>query len=480
MVTKSFVWATLAVVVGSMAVPTAEAQLLVPVREFLSDVAPRWNLNSMRFIGSRLAIGLVDDPTSGVVRFLEPTSQGWQFGGTSISSPDPECRDFGLSLAVDGTRLAVGSSSGHVFVFETSSATPSLVASWRASPAGYTLIHNFSGQSLLVGLPASNGGQGGGAILRLEGSTISVVQALIPERPAGGLGWSGGVSGDSIVLSAEDFFGNWHAMTWRRQSSGAWAFETELLPTNPSGNPIFGCSSSIDGDVIAVGARDDSTAGFQSGACYVFERLGDTWVQSAKLALSEPPLVNQETGAAVAVHGGRVWISAAGSSENGIGDRGRLLVADKVGGSWQITQTLRSVESGYPTFWGGGATFGPFGAVAVYGFDSPIPFSSWRLRVGVFAAQEDCDQNGVHDLWQVWSGAAADSNDDGIPDPCQVPTCKDADFFPDRNVNGADLGLLLSQWGVPTQYTVADLNRDGVVDGADLGIFLAFWGPCPY
>ena len=62
----------------------------------------------------------------------------------------------------------------------------------------------------------------------------------------------------------------------------------------------------------------------------------------------------------------------------------------------------------------------------------------------------------------------------------QQPTCRDADFFPDRNINGVDLGVLLSQWGAPTQYTVADLNRDGVVDGVDLGIFLAFWGPCPY
>ena len=40
-------------------------------------------------------------------------------------------------------------------------------------------------------------------------------------------------------------------------------------------------------------------------------------------------------------------------------------------------------------------------------------------------------------------------------------------------MNGADLGLMLSQWGLPG---TADLNADGIVNGADLGILLAAWG----
>ena len=43
-------------------------------------------------------------------------------------------------------------------------------------------------------------------------------------------------------------------------------------------------------------------------------------------------------------------------------------------------------------------------------------------------------------------------------------------------VDGADLGLLLGQWG--TDGT-ADFNDDGTVDGADLGLLLGAWGPCP-
>jgi hypothetical protein len=54
-----------------------------------------------------------------------------------------------------------------------------------------------------------------------------------------------------------------------------------------------------------------------------------------------------------------------------------------------------------------------------------------------------------------------------------------ADIYRDFNVNGADLGILLSQWGPNTPLTESDLNSDGVVNGADLGILLSFWGACP-
>jgi hydroxyacylglutathione hydrolase len=62
--------------------------------------------------------------------------------------------------------------------------------------------------------------------------------------------------------------------------------------------------------------------------------------------------------------------------------------------------------------------------------------------------------------WLVVSGAAA--------------TCFDGDL--DRNgvVDGADLGIMLTEWDQPN--SIADLNGDGTVDGADLGALLASWG----
>lgn len=49
------------------------------------------------------------------------------------------------------------------------------------------------------------------------------------------------------------------------------------------------------------------------------------------------------------------------------------------------------------------------------------------------------------------------------------------DFNGDGEINGADLGALLSFWGTPA----GDLTNDGDTTGADLGALLSHWGPCP-
>jgi hypothetical protein len=87
--------------------------------------------------------------------------------------------------------------------------------------------------------------------------------------------------------------------------------------------------------------------------------------------------------------------------------------------------------------------------------------------------QSDCNADGLGDACAVSAGAP-DINLNAIPDSCECI----ADLFVDRQVNGADLGALLSQWGPASAGTVSDVNRDGSVDGADLGYLLASWGPC--
>lgn len=58
-----------------------------------------------------------------------------------------------------------------------------------------------------------------------------------------------------------------------------------------------------------------------------------------------------------------------------------------------------------------------------------------------------------------------------------TPPCP-ADFDGDRQVDGADLGELLGQWGACARCP-ADFNGDDQVDGDDLGGLLGAWGPCP-
>jgi hypothetical protein len=58
---------------------------------------------------------------------------------------------------------------------------------------------------------------------------------------------------------------------------------------------------------------------------------------------------------------------------------------------------------------------------------------------------------------------------------CDCP----GDFNADGLVNGLDLGVMLSQWGVCSGANcVCDLDGDGSVNGADLGLLLGDWGGC--
>jgi hypothetical protein len=85
----------------------------------------------------------------------------------------------------------------------------------------------------------------------------------------------------------------------------------------------------------------------------------------------------------------------------------------------------------------------------------------------------------------VLAAATALSDVDGFEVPytaslatVNVGGLADPDLNDDGDVNGADLGLLLGQWG-PCDGACADLNGDDEVNGADLGILLGSWGPFP-
>jgi predicted dienelactone hydrolase len=62
---------------------------------------------------------------------------------------------------------------------------------------------------------------------------------------------------------------------------------------------------------------------------------------------------------------------------------------------------------------------------------------------------------------------------------CLAPaaaSCPPGNLDGNDAIDGADLGLLLAQWGGPG---TGDLNGDNAVDGLDLGLLLSAWGPCP-
>jgi hypothetical protein len=84
---------------------------------------------------------------------------------------------------------------------------------------------------------------------------------------------------------------------------------------------------------------------------------------------------------------------------------------------------------------------------------------------------DDCNANGFPDACDVLDGGSFDVNNNLVPDECECI----GDLDDNGVVDGADLALVLGNWGSPG---IGDVNNDGTTDGADISLVLGAWGSC--
>ena len=121
------------------------------------------------------------------------------------------------------------------------------------------------------------------------------------------------------------------------------------------------------------------------------------------------------------------------------------------------------------------AVYGVAGAISIASLPAPIAATPGEIVLAVDGAALGS---------MGWSGTIEiEVSDENIPGETfsalavelsisVEPSGDPADLNGDGFVNGADLAMLLGQWGSPGS---ADLTGDGVVDGADLAILLGAW-----
>jgi formylglycine-generating enzyme required for sulfatase activity len=89
----------------------------------------------------------------------------------------------------------------------------------------------------------------------------------------------------------------------------------------------------------------------------------------------------------------------------------------------------------------------------------------------IATANGDCNGNGTPDSCEIANGAQ-DKDADGVLDDCEFAR---GDLDLDGIVSSADLGALLSLWGLQDP-PIGDLDGDGSVSSGDLGVLLSGWG----
>ncbi len=192
-------------------------------------------------------------------------------------------------------------------------------------------------------------GSGAAYVFERVGETWTQQAYLKASNRAGGFGWSVDIAGEVIVVgspkeaNAESGVNGNQNHNYEAQSAGAayvferiagvWTQTAYMKASNADEYDEFGCAVAMGNDVIAVGARyessdsigiggDQTNAGSpNSGAVYVFERAGNTWAQQAYVKASNSDR-DFEFGSSLAMSGNRLVVGAPGESHGSTGVNG--------------------------------------------------------------------------------------------------------------------------------------------------------------
>ena len=119
--------------------------------------------------------------------------------------------------------------------------------------------------------------------------------------------------------------------------------ETKLIPSDGQSGDMFGYSVASDGDFLVVGSPNAPYPYNHYGAVYVYEKTGGLWEQKTRLAASDSASLAQ-FGCSVSIQGNFILIGAYGDDENGSYSGAAYLFSyNQISGQWtEHTKLLAS------------------------------------------------------------------------------------------------------------------------------------------
>jgi hypothetical protein len=313
----------------------------------------------------------------------------------------------GWSVALQGDTLVAGaiyadvgaqSGVGAAYVFRRTGTTwtqeQKLVASDPLQGAEFGYSVGISGSTIVVGAPqatyASQGGRGAAYIFEFDGLAWSQTQKLAGSGTTFGArnGSSVAIDGARLVIGARTTWEDAGATIgtgsgWVFVKSGAsWVEQQKLQSTSYVAWALLGASCAIDGNRIVLGAEGEES---NKGAAYVFDLVGGTWQQKARLTGANTD-ASDFFGRGVAVSGNRIVVGAPNYDSSTPQGNGVVKLFDFDGATW----TERVELLGNPMYVGdtlgdacaiqgdlvvGGSpslAFGQLGRVWMWNIDPPV------------------------------------------------------------------------------------------------------------
>lgn len=330
------------VVSAGLVVLTASAQ--VPNTLIHSIPAPPTGVQSGAQLGYSVAVdgnytvvGAPQDDfggiNAGMVKVFHSSTGALLF---VLPNPSPAANDqFGIAVAISGTRVVVGApfddvggtNTGSAYVYDLSTATPTALVATLNHPNpgsndrfGYSVA--ISGTRAVVGAYQDHTGSPEAGIAFVydlgTGSLTPPVTTLNNPSPVGTaagdyFGYSVGISGMRVVVGAyreDPGVTNAGSAFVYDLSSGTPTVPVTLNNPDPALNDNFGCAVAISGTRVVVGAWLDDTGATDTGSAYVYD-LSNATPTTPVATLNNPnPAAGDNLGQSVAIAGVRVVVGA--------------------------------------------------------------------------------------------------------------------------------------------------------------------------
>lgn len=281
---------------------------------------------------------------AGLAYLYARSGTSWTLASILTASDASANAAFGSSVGVGPGRALVGAPLANAaYIFEPISMT-------TVSSAGVTALASWEQMAKLRATDA-NGDDHFGAAVALNAETALVGTPYDDTR-------AGQDAGSAFVFVHSDLGCCEQADPNNR---GSWCQQARLSAGDAAISDHFGLPLAIENNTAVIGALgDDSPAGTDTGAVYVFVRNGVVWSMQARLTASDGAAFDG-LGSAVALSGDTVLAGAPGTDTAGGQDAGSVVVFGRSNGHW--SQLARIVAPD------GAASDGFGGAVALEGYN---------------------------------------------------------------------------------------------------------------
>ncbi|MEN6489974.1 MAG: hypothetical protein ABFD66_14035 [Smithella sp.] len=239
---------------------------------------------SVALEGDLVAVGVGADGDNGAVYLYKRNGQNYILEAKLECPDDPTGAEFGRSVAIKGNMVIVG--------------------------ARFAQVADTDNDG---DIDEQDADAGAVYIFKKYGSKWHMEQKIIPPypQPKSNFGRALAVQGDILIVTARKYDsdsendGTAYAYIFRH---GLWTYQTEIVPDfEPADEAYFGQSVALQGNLMAIGARNDNPN--KAGSLYVFRQTSTGWNQIARLTPKDGEK-NDQYGFSVAIAGNTIAVGA--------------------------------------------------------------------------------------------------------------------------------------------------------------------------